>query len=426
MQATQWTPLACGFTPVISSSLKDTHMQDPTPFPTVALSEDENASEKCNSIVACHKRIKRLLERKAVWEKKARLEHLRGERLAILNVTLSTALMRSKLLWADVATGKHRVRPDDFENLVVREHPPARIGHVILSSASTHGAMRIAALRKGWLQAADAADVHIVKASATLHRSSAKSLAGHYNATLFLDALREAYAVLDPRGVQWYLLGDDDTHVDPQVVADFAGSANVSRVFGNIYAHREPSQPLSDWRPHTPRYTCGASRGREPFRLTTYMSWFTGGSGVLLPASVVRRIATAPRADIEAWGSVGSHCKCGDVPLACALIDLGVGREHRPELFLDSCITCEDFSATVPRRILSCHAAEAFSSTNVHATHKESYDAKLLAAHGISLRRHGFKWPATLQHFEPVDRMLAVQKLLCGARDRTELGLPEY
>ena len=141
--------------------------------------------------------------------------------------------------------------------------------------------------------------------------------------------------------------------------------------------------------------------------------WYTGGSGILLSASAVERIASATRDDVAAWGYVGGKCRCGDVPLACALVDLRIERRHRPDLFLDSCATCGAFMPSSPRRILSCHAAEAFHATNVHAKHKANYDAKAMMAHGVLLQNRGFLpyvWYKGLNGVPHAERMRTVRR----------------
>ena len=88
----------------------------------------------------------------------------------------------------------------------------------------------------------------------------------------------------------------------------FATTANASSAYGNLYAFRNDSHG-NGWRPSAPRYRCHGAAGRPHFALTSYMSWYTGGSGVLLPRAVVATIANATQADVDAWSFVGERCR---------------------------------------------------------------------------------------------------------------------
>ena len=233
--------------------------------------------------------------------------------------------------------------------------PPPRVLYIVLSSNSSSGKSKLAALQRGWLRIPSASDVHISLAKQqTLQRATASKLVGSLSGTRVFDAIREAHSLHGASS--WVMIGDDDTHVDPHAVAEFARDADLQqatissdlqqatvgrRVFGNLYAFGRSSAKERG-------FTCNSARGRAPFRLRT--SWYTGGSGVLMSQAVASRIIHASRADLAAWAAVSKECRCFDVPLACALADMGVSAAHRPERFLDSCSSCAAFLDTAPRQ----------------------------------------------------------------------------
>ena len=292
-----------------------------------------------------------------------------------------------------------------------------RILYIILSANSNSSNLRLAAIEKGWLRSVNDAsrDVFIVRADNSLVRRDANTLVGSIDGRLLFDALRTARAQRGP--ADWYMMADDDTHVDPDAIIDFVQHSDPSLAYGNLYNFRNATR--GDPKTFLPKYTCGGV-GPKVFPLNRDLTWFTGGSGVLLPASVVDRIASANDSDIAAWGSVAKQCKCFDVPLACAIQDLGVTIAHRPDRFLDSCLACTAFLPTAPRRILSCHNSEAFSGrSNPHATHKGPWDNKDLRG-VMKLHTSGYKWPAYLSHVPPLERMQEVRRGLCAPRGAGE------
>ena len=289
-----------------------------------------------------------------------------------------------------------------------------RVIYVVLSSRDPNAtlsslgvpepSMRIRALMRGWFGRVPPSDTLVHFSNRTLQRASlAGGLSGSLNGELMFDALRAARA---RRGeAAWYMIGDDDTHVDPAAVDHFVRRADPWSAYGNLY-HNVSG-------PGNPKPTCRSAAGGK-FRLVH--SWYTGGSGVLVSGHVAGRL-TANVSAIHAWaGLSGSWCNCFDVPFACALSDLGVAVRHAPSLFLDSCLTCADFLPTASRTILSCHAVSAYRSYNLHAKRKGPRDQVHLD--GIVKLRHrrGYHWPANLTHVEPIDRMEACVR--GGARQR--------
>ena len=273
---------------------------------------------------------------------------------------------------------------------------------------------RAQALRRGWLRHISPQDVVIH----SLQHSLKNRLQSNATGTLYLTALTDA---VDRGGVApWYMLCDDDTHVDVMSLGKFVLTASPEYTYGNMYNRGKPSH-------------CQGAKG--PFRMTG--GWPTGGSGILLPGAVVRRIAHNP--SIPKWAMIAESCRCGDKPLACALGDLRMTRfRHVPQLFLDACLYCADFLKE--REILSCHAASAFRSHNRYATDKRDADSK--AVNGSFAFRIGWRdgrhpyhyaWPtnlsrpaqgfaeswkvdsvlAQLRFVPPVDRMRAVEDVLC-------------
>ena len=276
-----------------------------------------------------------------------------------------------------------------------------RIVYIVLSASSNASALRLSSLQRGWLGHVDPASVLIYSSSQTLVRSSALKLQGTLNGTIVFDALIAAHRRCGP--ADWYMIGDDDTHVSPAAVAAFVRArASPHSVYGNLFHNGSGGgRPL-----------CRSSMsGRTK---TLQHGWLTGGSGVLLPWAVSRRLAIASERARRAWGWAGRDCKCGDVPLACALDELGVGVSHMPASFLDSCVSCADFIGR--RNILSCHAVEAFRSYNVHAKRKGPRDAALV--HGVLALRHrrAYHWPSNLSHVLLEDRMATVRSTLCAPR----------
>jgi hypothetical protein len=283
-----------------------------------------------------------------------------------------------------------------------------RVVYVVLSGRETSNrtsaapSLRLQALQRGWLGNVRLANVLVWWSDTTLERKTSFSLAGKLNGAIMFDALHKARA--RRRAADWYMIVDDDTHVDPTAVADFVRTADPSLAYGNLY-HNVTG-------PGNPKPWCRAASGGN-FRLQH--SWFTGGSGVLVSGTVAAML-TSNSSAVSAWAAVSAECKCGDVPFACALADVGVGTRHAPSLFLDSCLSCSDWLPTAARRILSCHAVSAFKSYNMHAKRKGPRDQTHL--HGTLVLRHrrAYHWPANLTHIPLVDRMEEVRKHLCAPR----------
>ena len=302
-------------------------------------------------------------------------------------------------------------------------HRTVRVMYVIIAnnaSGDWDGSVRALALRHGWLRAVSPADVwlHPVR-----HRLNNPEF-GAESGALYFDAFRDALRARGP--ASWYMVCDDDTHVDPVAVSAFVQNASAQTVYGNVY---DTSKVV-----HCPQPNGRSARRRG--------GWLTGGSGMLMPGAVVQRIV-ADSGNIMRWASLGKSCHCGDMPLSCALSDLARSAPpfmariaHTPQLFLDSCLYCADF--LVPRRILSCHAASAFRSFNRYASDKGPLDS--IAVNGsfafrIDMRRNGrsvlpykYSWPAStvgvhtylygpltlqLSKTAMVDRMRTVQEDLC-------------
>ena len=284
-----------------------------------------------------------------------------------------------------------------------------KIVYVVLTSPDTNSSnasapsLRLKALRRGWLAQVPAAQHFVWTVGRTLDRTSSFKLSGTLSGSIMFDALRAAF---DKRGAaDWYMIGDDDTHVDPAAVQAFATTADPSLAYGNLYHNVSGSGNPKPW--------CYSTRQRKPFRLQH--SWFTGGSGMLVPGNAATS-AIKNLSDVQTWAQASSQCHCGDVPLACALTDLGIGLKHRPTLFLDSCLSCADWLPHAPRRILSCHAVSAFRSYNVHAKRKARRDKEHVK--GVLTLRHSraYHWPANLTNIPPIARMEELRVGLCSPR----------
>jgi len=239
----------------------------------------------------------------------------------------------------------------------------------------------------------------------TLDRASSFKFTGSISGTALFEALR---AARKQRGeADWFMIGDDDTHVDPEAVDSFVRAASPSLVYGNLFHNVSGRGNPKPW--------CHSTHG-SAFRLQ--FSWFTGGSGLLIPGSVVNML-TANVSNAITWAWASGSCKCFDVPLACALTDLGVGFSHQPTLFLDSCLSCADWLPTAERRILACHAVSAFRSYNVHAKRKARRDREYVRDHFAIRSPRGYHWPSNLSHVEPIDRMDELRSNLCAPRPPT-------
>ena len=197
----------------------------------------------------------------------------------------------------------------------------ARVTYVLLAKKG----FRLSASKKAWIQK--------LNGSAPLFRADASKFNfDDRTGAIMLEAIRDAAT---RSGTPWLVFGDDDTHFDVESIEAFARSTpppdNV--VYGNVYDPRInfPSSSALLERGEG----CYRSESRGTFPLTG--GWFTGGSGVLVPAPVARRLTPAR---IARWAMSGRHCKCIDQPFGCAMADLGVRQQHRPNLFLDSCLDC--------------------------------------------------------------------------------------
>lgn len=293
-----------------------------------------------------------------------------------------------------------------------------RTVYVVLSSAGKPDAanklvpsLRLRALRRGWLARVSPADHLVWTLPHTLDRASSFKFSGAISGTVMFEALR---AARDQRGeADWFVLGDDDTHVDPAAVHSFVRTASPSLVYGNLYHNVSGRGNPKPW--------CHSTHGGA-FRLAH--SWFTGGSGLLVPGSVANALtANVSHSITWAWASLG--CKCFDVPLACALADLGIGVSHQPTLFLDSCLSCVDWLPTAERRILTCHAVSAFRSYNVHAKRKARRDREYVKDHFVIRHARGYHWPSNLSHVDPTDRMDMIRTDLCAPRRATRASAAE-
>ena len=270
--------------------------------------------------------------------------------------------------------------------------------------------IRAQALYRGWLGGVSPADVWLHGITHPLYSHNRTNETG----ALYFDAIGGAVA---SRGVaDWYMLCDDDTHVDILALDQFVQNASTEKVYGNVYDRGRASH-------------CYGKKGY--FRLKG--GWPTGGSGVLVPGPVARKLTN--RARIAQWARIAKTCRCIDRPLACALGDLGYTRtKHLPHLFLDSCLYCADFLK--PRRIISCHAASVFRSHNRYATDKRTTDFRAVnGSFAFRIGAHGgkspfkYSWPtlatspktgwaadrtlAQLRNVSVVERMRAVQLVLC-------------
>jgi len=103
---------------------------------------------------------------------------------------------------------------------------------VVLSAAEKPGiangseSLRLRALRRGWLARVPPSEHLVWMLPHTLDRASSFKFTGSISGTALFEALR---AARKQRGeADWFMLGDDDTHVDPEAVDSFVRAASPS------------------------------------------------------------------------------------------------------------------------------------------------------------------------------------------------------
>lgn len=244
-------------------------------------------------------------------------------------------------------SGQRAYTPGTFKFLPGRSDAP--VTYVLLAKKGP----RLTASRRAWIAR--------LNGSAPLYRKDSSRFGWNKETgAVMLSAIAHAEQLA---GTPWLFFGDDDTHVDVESIEAFARATppSDSVVFGNIYDSRINFD--------------GCYRGSGAERTFPLVGgWFTGGTGVLVPALVAKRLT---KEKVARWAEAGRHCKCIDQPFGCALHDLGVRLVHRPNLFLDSCLDC----LAIPRerrRILSCHAVTAFRRKNFGSRHKGSLDEEIM------------------------------------------------
>ena len=170
------------------------------------------------------------------------------------------------------------------------------------------------------------------------------------HAAVVFDALSAAneLGTCGDSQVEWYFIGDDDTLFYRNGIEQWLQQRQPQRHWlvshGNLWEARKLDK-----------------------------SWFTGGSGFVLSAPLVRQmIFKYKKGDLnETINEAFSWCNCFDVPL-CRGITMSGGRMfHQPNLFLDSCLDCaRDRRGLVGVQIIACHAATIFREQNPHAVNK--------------------------------------------------------
>ena len=150
----------------------------------------------------------------------------------------------------------------------------AQVTYVLLARKG----FRLSASKRAWIQR--------LNGSAPLYRADAIKF-GWDDATggIMLESIRDA---AERGGTPWLVFGDDDTHFDIDSIEAFAQSTpptdNV--VYGNIYDNRI-------FYPATRKNInegCYRANIHSAATFPLIGGWFTGGSGVLIPATVARRI----------------------------------------------------------------------------------------------------------------------------------------
>ena len=232
----------------------------------------------------------------------------------------------------------------------------ANVTYVLLARKG----FRLSASKRAWIQR--------LNGSAPLYRADAIKF-GWDDATgaIMLESIRDA---AERSGTPWLVFGDDDTHFDIESIEEFARTTAPSDnvVYGNVYDNRI-NFPVSRM-----FIKEGCYRGDSDATFPLVGGWFTGGSGVLIPGPVASQLT---KERIKGWSRAGRHCKCIDQPFGCAMNDLGIRQQHRPSLFLDSCLDCLAMPKR-QRRIFSCHATTAFRRKNMIARHKGALDEEIL------------------------------------------------
>ena len=112
------------------------------------------------------------------------------------------------------------------------ERPDERVVYVILTnnaSGDWHSSERALALHRGWLRAISPADVWLHSVN---HQLYSRQL-GVQSGALYFNAFRDAVRTLGP--ALWYMVCDDDTHVDPAALRAFVQNASAQTVYGNVY-----------------------------------------------------------------------------------------------------------------------------------------------------------------------------------------------
>ena len=171
---------------------------------------------------------------------------------------------------------------------------------------------------------------------------------GSITASTTFDALFAGRAGGCREDAEWYFVEDDDTLFFHRGVVRFA--AQRRRQVTTKVAHGNEFNPTL------------AKKG-----------WFTGGSGVALSrgmaeAAETRRAASGFR-DVLAAGF--KWCNCFDVPFMRGLEWVGMRPFHAPNLFLDSCLDCDEGRRLVEDTpVVGCHGATIFREENPHPKNK--------------------------------------------------------
>ena len=171
---------------------------------------------------------------------------------------------------------------------------------------------------------------------------------GSITASTTFDALFAGRAGGCREDAEWYFVGDDDT----------------------LFFHRSIVRFATQRRRQV---TMKVAHGNEFNPTLAKKGWFTGGSGVALSrgmaeAAETRRAASEFR---DVLAAEFKWCNCFDVPFMRGLEWVGMRPFHAPNLFLDSCLDCDEGRRLVEDTpVVGCHGATIFREENPHPKNK--------------------------------------------------------
>lgn len=174
---------------------------------------------------------------------------------------------------------------------------------------------------------------------------------GGITASTTFDALFAGRAGGCREDSEWYFVGDDDTLFFHRGVVRFAAQRRR-------------------------QVTMKVAHGNEYNPTLAHKGWFTGGSGVALSRALVEAAESRKAASESEFRDVLAAefkwCNCFDVPFMRGLEWVGMRPFHAPNLFLDSCLDCDEGRRLVEDTpVVGCHGATIFREENPHPKNKK-------------------------------------------------------